>query len=175
MSINYDISRFLNALWIYLIASILTGGFIYEFINNQAPCPLCMLQRLSMVMVVIGPMLNLRFGIRPMHYGVALSGCLFGGAVSLRQISLHICPSFGNYTLELFGFKLYSWAFVTFAASAIGLILLLFLYRPEDKPSKKESRMMWHEKIAFFYIFLVTLTNVVTTYRLCLFGFCGDT
>ena len=60
------------------IATILMVAFGLQFGLNEPPCPLCNLQRAAFVLCGFGFVLNLRFGIQPLHYGLVLLGALFG-------------------------------------------------------------------------------------------------
>lgn len=155
-------TRFLNTLWIYILGGILLGAYIYQVIEAEVPCPLCMLQRLAMVCIAIGPMLNLRIKFIPLHYGISLAGCIFGGTVSLRQISLHVCPGFPTFGVQIFGLELYSWALLVFACSLLGIALLLFLYKEEEaKP------LNLFEKGAFLFMLILVVSNIITTIMEC--------
>lgn len=169
-SFRYQLVRILNTVWIYILSGILIGAYIYQFETHQMPCPLCEIQRLSMICVSIGPMLNLRFGIKPLHYAVSLSACIFGGAVSLRHICLHICPGFPTFGYRVLGFELYTWAFFVFSASLVGMVLLFFLYKNED--SRLKPKLYAYEKGAFGLMFLIALANVLTTFLQCGWGPC---
>jgi disulfide bond formation protein DsbB len=46
---------------------------------------LCLLQRGGLIAAGLGFLLNLRFGLHPAHYGVALAGSVTGAAISMRQ------------------------------------------------------------------------------------------
>lgn len=172
MIIRYHLVRFLNVLWLYILCFVLLGAYIYQFYKHQEPCPLCELQRLAMIVVSIGPMLNIWMGIYPLHYGVSLIAAIFGGTVSLRQISLHICPGFPTFGYPVFGFELYTWAFFVFVASILAVAFFLFLYVPKD--SSVQSKIRVHEYIASILMFLIALANVVTTIIQCGIGPCAD-
>jgi len=161
--------RFLNTLWIYILVGILLGAYIYQEVEAEIPCPLCMLQRLAMICMAIGPMLNLRVKVSTVHYGISLLSCIFGGTVSLRQIALHICPGFPTFGIRIFGLELYTWAFLVFACSLLGLALLLFLYKREEK-----RPLNLFEKGAFAAILLITLSNCITTFLECGLSACSE-
>ena len=67
-----------NALGAAAIATILLVAFGLQFGLNEPPCPLCNLQRVAFVLCSFGFVLNLRFGVQPVHYGLTLFGALFG-------------------------------------------------------------------------------------------------
>lgn len=168
---RFNFLRFLNATWIYLLTLVLIGALIYQFDEKQTPCPLCELQRLSMILVAFGPMLNLRYCMRPSHYALSLCGIIFGGAVALRQISLHICPGFKQWGIPVFGFQLYTWSFLVFGASLIGLAFIYSMSKPED--SQIVQRLSGFEKGAMGLLFIVTLINIYTAFAACGLGHCA--
>jgi len=162
-------ARTLNAIWIYILCGVLLGAFSYEIAEDQLPCSLCLLQRLGMIGVSLGAMLNLRFGIKARHYAFALASAILGGAVSLRQISLHVCPQFPTFGIPVFGYELYTWAFIVALCSGIGITLLLFLYKEGDAP----ERLNTFEWIAIYLMGAVCLANLVTTLVQCGIGPCA--
>jgi disulfide bond formation protein DsbB len=162
----------LNALFIIVLGSVLMAAFGYQAITHEAPCPLCLLQRLGMIGITVGCMLNLRFGTNTAHYGLMLFSALFGGAVSLRQIGLHVCPQFQTFGEPVLGLDLYAWALVVFAASILATAALLYMHGVnKDKAQHKPTHSTFH-KIAFIYIVLITIAEVITTFQLCGFSAC---
>jgi len=129
-----------------------------------------MLQRLAMIGAAISLVCNLKFGIRPLHYGLGILSCSFGTLVSLRQMALHICPEFPTFGEPLLGLDLYWWAFIVFKVSILFFALYLFLY---DSSEEKKVKMSWFEKFVFGLVALLTLSNVVTTFMECGFGACA--
>lgn len=160
--------RILNTLWIYILAAVLIGAYVYQFEEKAIPCPLCMLQRIAIIAISIGPMLNLRFQIKPMHYGISLLAGVFGGVVSFRQICLHICPGFPAFGVQVFGLQLYTWAFLVFSSSVVGCSLLLLLYKPKDKRLK----MHFLEKWAILLMLIVAIANTISTFSECGLSVC---
>ncbi|EOG2476967.1 TPA: disulfide bond formation protein B [Serratia marcescens] len=85
------------------------------------PCPLCQLQRVGLVAIGLGFMMNLRWGVRPSHYGVVLTG-----AVATRQVLLHVLPGDPGFGSAFLGLHFYTWAVVTAAgmtAVTAGLLM----------------------------------------------------
>jgi disulfide bond formation protein DsbB len=160
--------RFLNTLMIFVLVAILASAYYQQFSKHEEPCPLCLLQRLGMIGVATGAFLNLRFGIRPVFYGISILSALGGGAVSIRQILLHVCPGSPTFGTPVFGLGLYTWAFLAFAASLLGISFLLMMYHPTFKAAK----MNLLEKFAAFLLILITFSNMITTFLECGFGVC---
>src|ERR1700728_1159169 len=123
-----DLALVLNAILILILSGILLGAFFVQFYWHEEPCPLCLLQRLGMIGVGIGALLNLKFGIQASHYAVSLLSSLMGGTVALRQISLHVCPGSPQFGIPVLGLSLYTWSFIVFACSVLYISLLMFLY-----------------------------------------------
>lgn len=162
------LQRFLNALVILIISGVILSAFGVQIFLGEEPCPLCYLQRAGMIGVAFALALNLKFGIRPQHYGLALLFTLVGGAVALRQISLHVCPQFPTFGSPVLGMSLYTWSFLVFVCSVFAIALMLLLYRrdQEDVPVEKWSLF------AIGLIFFVTVANVLSTLLQCGFGSC---
>ena len=117
--------RLINALGLLGISFILYVGFVLQFLWNELPCPLCLLQRVGFAFVAIGFMLNVVQGPRPANYGVVLFGAIFGAACALRQVCLHIVPGTGHFGSPIFGIHYYSWAFMLFSATILAVAVLL--------------------------------------------------
>jgi disulfide bond formation protein DsbB len=163
----------INALIIYTIAGILLGAFGVQFIGHETPCPLCLLQRIGMISVAASLALNIKFGIRAFHYGLALLSSFFGGFVALRQISLHVCPGFPEFGLPVLGISLYTWSFFVFVCCVLAVALLLFLYNDREIPEiETELTVNRFQSIAFWLIFLVAFLNVISTFAQCGLGVC---
>jgi disulfide bond formation protein DsbB len=64
--------RQLNALGMLAISAMLTYAFASQFLEQELPCPLCLLQRVGFVAVSIGLLLNVTHGPQPAHYGFAI-------------------------------------------------------------------------------------------------------
>ncbi len=163
--------RTLNALMAIILMGIVTGAYYQQYVRHETPCPLCLLQRLAMIGASVGVLMNLRFGIRMRYTAFTLLSALFGGVVAGRQICLHICPGFPVFGYPVFGLSLYTWSFIAFFCTVVGVMILLFLYMPDQ--SIKQS-LNWFEKFAFFMVLLLTFANVITTLIECGLGPCVD-
>ena len=165
--------RDLNALMAIILSGILLGAFGVQIFMHEQPCPLCLLQRLGMLGVASGALLNVWYGIRMSHYGLILLNSLMGGLVALRQISLHACPGFSVFGIPVLGLSLYTWSFIIFACVVLATALLLFLYDPKESEEPPLPLNLWC-KTSFALIFFVSVVNVVTTLFQCGLGPCTD-
>ena len=166
-------ARLLNALALYLVAAVLIAAFALQVALDELPCPLCLLQRLAIALLAIGPILNLRYGPRPSHYGLTLlvgaAGALFAG----RQILLHIVPPDPGYGSAVLGLHYYSWALVVFALAIVLCAAVLLLDSQFDAPADPPKPALY-EHIAVWLVIAVTAANVLTTVLECGFSACPD-
>src|SRR5262245_51703044 len=133
-----------NAIGAAGIAVIPLVAFGMQFGLNELPCPLCMLQRVALVLCGFGFLLNLRFGVQPLHYGLSILSALLGFAAAGRQVMLHIVPGTGAYGSALFGLHLYTWSAILFAAIIAGIALLMLIGdadHNDDMPFRTISRI----------------------------------
>lgn len=160
-----EFSREINALIVYILSGVLLASMFIEFYHNQKPCPLCLLQRLGMIGVASGELLNIRFGIRMHHYALSYLSVAVGIFVSIWHILLHICPGASKAAVTVFGHSLYFWAFNVFTSAFLGITFLLFFYRPQKKLEIPKKIGLFPIG-AFVLITLITLANfVMLTYR----------
>ena len=161
----------LNTLALAVISAVLAGAFVEQIVFGELPCPLCLLQRAGLITVGLGFLLNLRFGIQPIHYGVALFGALIGASTSVRQILLHIAPGDLGFSKAVFGFHLYTWSFISFVCIMLGIAALLCLYKPGPAERPCRSRLAGFSSLAFL---LIVAANLLSTLLECGFTQCGD-
>jgi len=171
-------ARKLNILFLFMICIPLIGAYGIQFIMGEFPCPLCLIQRLAMLGIACGALMNIRFGIRPMHYGMCILSAVFGACVSTRQILLHIVPAPGNtgYGSPVMGMHLYTWALLIFMATILIIgIIFLFDSQFESKESTQNPREVPAIGVAAFWVaFIVTAANVCTTFLECGLKQCPD-
>ncbi len=165
----------LNAAAVIASVGLVWGAFGIQIFDDEAPCPLCLLQRLGFFAIAAGGLMNLRFGIRPGHYGITLLGALVVMAVSLRQISLHACSNLVDgvctgYGAAPLGWHLYTWAFVAAIAAIVGVALLLMIPTPYVRPAKASILTI----AVFVYVGAAAVANVGATAAQCGLGPCED-
>ena len=160
----------LNTLGLLGITAVLLTGVVLQFTLGELPCPLCLLQRVGFAAVMFGFMLNVIYGPQQRHYGVILLAALFGAAVSLRQISLHVIPGTPGYGSPILGYQFYTWAFVIFAMTVVGVaFLLLFWNRALDRGANEhdKTRLAGPARFVCLLAIAVVLVNVGLTFVEC--------
>ncbi|HEX2787052.1 MAG TPA: disulfide bond formation protein B [Ignavibacteria bacterium] len=182
----HPVAKTINIIGILGLGLVIIGAYTVQFVLNELPCPLCLLQRVGMLMVMTGFAMNLKFGIRPAHYGMSIIGALFGASVSMRQILLHIVPVPGQptgYGTPILGMHLYTWAFIFFMIT-IFIIAVVILFGKQfetssdsltDKSTEPSgSKLEGFAMFAFYVVFILAAANVVTSFLECGLGPCPD-
>ena len=154
----------LNVVALAVITLILAGAFAEQFYFGELPCPLCLLQRIGLMTAGLGFMLNLRFGLQPLHYGVTLIAALVGAATSSRQVLLHIIPDGQGYGMVFFGMNLYTWSFISFVSILLGVGVLLMIGGGVQSAERNLGK--WPRTVMVLFL-LVVMANLVSTLLEC--------
>jgi disulfide bond formation protein DsbB len=166
-------SRILNGMALLGVTGALGVAFFWQFAYGELPCPLCLLQRVALVMAGVGFLLNLRMGPSPMHYAMSIAGALGGMLASGRQVLLHIMPGDPGYGEPFMGLHFYTWAFIAFVAIIVFCAVMLSVDRKwGDSMLKKPLPAIGIVVMALFFI--AVLANVGATTLECGFGPCPD-
>ncbi|MEO6846853.1 MAG: disulfide bond formation protein B [Chthoniobacterales bacterium] len=166
-------TRFVAWGQIVAVCFVLTGSVLYQFVLGELPCPLCVMQRLSFLLACVGPILILRArnAEAPSHksfdarcFALTIFASLAGGAVSGRQILLHIVPPDPGYGPPVLHVHLYTWALIVFVcliiSSAAGVM---------DLVAHPKVLSSWLVKGAMLWI--MTLAVVIVTATFVMEGF----
>jgi disulfide bond formation protein DsbB len=153
---------------VWILVLILAAAFGVQLIAGEPPCPLCVVQRIALMMCALGPLYTLRqtrdraLTCRDLAIGngIAIIAALVGAAVSTRQVLLHILPGDRGFGSPLLGLHLYTWCLIAFvcqiAASGLMLIGLAWL---------EEERVPWRMTNvtagAFVVIVMANLLSVI--------------
>ena len=164
----------LNALGLYGIAFVLAAAFAAQLMLGELPCPLCLLQRVQFAMLAIGPILNVRYGPRPSHYGLSLLTAFTGAIVSARQIFLHIMPGDPGYGSALLGYHYYTWAFIGFAAAIVLIAAMLLFDRQFQNEGATPATASPFARAAVWLVLALTALNLASTLLECGFAACPD-
>ena len=127
------------ALNVWVLVLILAAAFGVQLVLGEPPCPLCVVQRIALMLCALGPLymlLQARDGALTYRSiaigsGMSIISALVGAAVSTRQVLLHILPGDKGFGSPLFGLHLYTWCLIAFisqiAASSLMLIAATWL------------------------------------------------
>lgn len=150
--------------FVFAYFGILSGAmFGYQFAGHELPCPLCILQRMGMMLSSLGAIYVLVGALRgkltntgfTTGVGMAILGAMLGGMISFRQIELHMAPGDPGYGEAVFGLHLYTWAIITFGVVVLfsGFILM---WGKEFMPVAPTAK--WARNIAWIVIWLLIAT-----------------
>jgi disulfide bond formation protein DsbB len=154
----------LAVLWV--IAAI---TLIEQFYLADLPCPLCMFQRIAMILAALGPFYLLCTATRRpftaqdvgVGAGITILASLLGGAVAIRQILLHILPWQAGYGPPLLGYHLYTWALVIFTCNILAASLQLMGLAWFEKGQQIARREVNIMGLAIGLIIIINILGVI--------------
>jgi disulfide bond formation protein DsbB len=150
-------------------------AFFFQIILHELPCPLCILQRIGFIATAVGFLMNLRFGLRPSHYAMALCSALFTSFVALRQIALHVIPGSGAYGSPFFGLHLYTWSFIVAMMIVIVTTVMMGIdSQYENTNSSNGNSRGWMMHIFFGIASLLIVANIISILLECGISECPD-
>lgn len=168
-------AAYFNMLGLFAINMILFAGFYWQIAYGELPCPLCLLQRLGLILIGIALTMNLTYGIKGRHYSLAIIGALTLATISGRQMLLHILPGDTGYGSAVFGLHLYTVCFIIAALAIVSFAALIALpvnsYENNLPGYKYLNNRSLVLGIVFFFFILVAL-NFVSTLAECGFSYC---
>ncbi|MCB5167875.1 disulfide bond formation protein B [Streptomyces bambusae] len=150
---------------------VVCGGLYYQFVEWEYPCPLCIVQRMFMLLAAIGAGVIVRRGMDGtvsgrdymMGWGLSLVAVMAGSFASWRQTMLHILPGDKGYGSEVFGLHLYVWAWILFSASVVAIgIVLAFAHSTADRALPPSYRLPGQLVLGFLGV--VIAINVVAVF-----------
>ncbi|AJI54006.1 disulfide bond formation protein B [Francisella philomiragia] len=175
-----DLIKFLSAIELTGITITIISAFYFQFIMGEIPCPLCLLQRLGLLAIGFGFLLNMRYNVRPSHYALSLLAAVLTSFISLRQIALHVSDPVG-FGSTVFGLHMYTWVFVI-SMVAIVYIAIVMSYPDQYKINKdpneikeaKNNKVRALTHIVFVIFLIAIFTNVTSTFIECGVHECPD-
>lgn len=150
----------------FLVAyiGVLSGAmFYFQFGLGEFPCPLCITQRMGMMLSSLGAVFILVNALRGSlsssrfmtGLGLAVLGALLGATMSVRQILLHIMPGDPGYGGAVLGLHLYTWALVSFVVVLI-FVGALLTFGKEFTPLAPTTR--WARTLTWIVIWMFVFT-----------------
>ena len=161
----YLLAATLNA-WVLVL--VLAAAFAVQLILGEPPCPLCVVQRIALMLCALGPLyvlMRARDGALSARdvaigSGIAIVSALVGAVTSTRQVLLHILPGDAGFGSPVLGLHLYTWCLIAFvcqiAASAVMLIGVAWL-----EAERVSWRMTSVTAAAFVAIVAANLLSVI--------------
>ncbi|NGO77401.1 disulfide bond formation protein B [Streptomyces sp. YC504] len=154
---------------------VVCGGLGVQFISWDYPCPLCMVQRMFMLLAALGAAWIVRRGMSGtvtgrdymMGWGMALVAVMAGGFTSWRQTMLHILPGDKGYGSPVLGLHMYVWAWILFMASVVAVgIVLTFAHHTSDTELPTSPLYRTAGLVVLGFVGLVIAVNLVAVFFL---------
>ena len=171
---------------VFAICAVLVGALWVQFVAGEYPCPLCLLQRMAMILTAIGSIFVIThghyarvqgFSVMGLGYGISILSALVGLMISTRQILLHITPGDAGYGSPVFGMHLYTWAAIVFlVVISVSGVMLIFgrvpiLHCPEchavepgPNAKNKYVRLSWYSWCTFWIFGAIIFINALATF-----------
>ncbi len=110
-----------------VIAAILIAASVMQYAFGELPCPLCLLQRVAMLGICLGILLQFRTGFSYQNTGISLAFALFLLIVAERQTLLDIVPRPGHAYIgsAVFGLHMPVWSIIIALCVLIAFVLKL--------------------------------------------------
>lgn len=165
---------FLNMIELLGVLFILFLAFAFQFIFHELPCPLCLLQRVGLIGVCVGLLLNLRFYAHPSHYALAMLSALLTAFVALRQVALHVVPGTGAYASAFLGYHLYTWSFILSMVIVIYTCIILSLEMQYAARHVAKTPLVFLRNLCFVLVLFIAGANAVSVFFECGLTQCPD-
>ena len=162
----------------FVIAGILTAAMTLQYVNGELPCPLCLLERVAMLGVCFGIMLNFRRGFSYQNTGFSLLFAIVLLVVSVRQSLLDIYPRPGHEYIgsAIFGIHMPVWSIIIALALLTAYAIKLAILGGDEYLREADvSEFPAIRRIAdvlSIYVIAICLINLVSVILQCGFGEC---
>ncbi|MFJ6796545.1 disulfide bond formation protein B [Streptomyces sp. NPDC091268] len=155
---------------------VVCGGLFYQFGLWEYPCPLCIVQRMFMLLAAMGAAHIIRTALTHgavsgrdymMGWGLALVAVVAGSFASWRQTMLHVLPGDKGFGSEVLGLHLYVWAWILSQASVVAIgVVLAFAHSTADRsvPAAGPGAYRTVGLIALWFLGLVIAVNLVAVF-----------
>ncbi|WP_336288163.1 MULTISPECIES: disulfide bond formation protein B [unclassified Bartonella] len=170
---NHHCVIFINCLGLIGLSIVLLVAFYYQLVKFELPCPLCLLQRVGLILAGCGFLLNIHHKIKNTHYSMVILGCMVTSIIAARQIFLHITPDDLGYGSMFLGFHFYTWAFIISVLCILAVIFILILSELPYEFKLFSHFPMFHKIVSGVFVFLIA-ANLVSTILECGSGQCAD-
>lgn len=166
------VGYWLAHLFLLAYCGVLFGGFWMELAGGEFPCPLCILQRMAMLLCGLGPLWIITQAKRgtldlrgyAAGYGVSIVAALLGAAISARQVLLHIQPDDPGYGSAVLGLHLYTWALITFLI-VLAFCGIMMIFARETLPAVPEGAVAeWISRISVWLFMFLIVANMVAVF-----------
>ncbi|MGW5848283.1 disulfide bond formation protein B [Streptomyces sp. NPDC055254] len=155
---------------------VVCGGLFHQFGLWEYPCPLCVVQRMFMLLAATGAAYIIRTALSRgsvsgrdymTGWGLSLVALIGGSFASWRQTMLHVLPGDKGYGSEVLGLHLYVWAWILFQASVVAVgIALAFAHTTADRsvPATGPGPLRTVGTFALAFLALILAVNLLAVF-----------
>ncbi len=149
---------------IFVLCGVLGGSLFIQIVLGDFPCPLCMVQRMAMMLCALGQASilckiyvenRIRWSDFATGHAMTLFSALAGAVMSIRQILLHIVPPDPGYGMAVFGLHLYTWGLFVFAAEMLAVAINLVIAPKNWSEAVPGDRRLTRFVLGFMAILLL--------------------
>lgn len=161
-----------------VIAGILTAAMTLQYAKGELPCPLCLLERVAMLGVCFGIILNFRSGFSYQNTGFSLLSAILLLVIAVRQSLLDIYPRPGHEYIgsPIFGIHLPVWSIIIALALLIAYAIKLAILGGDEYLRQAEvAEFPVIRRLASalsIYIILICVVNLISVLLQCGLGEC---
>jgi disulfide bond formation protein DsbB len=163
-------------LGLIVVAGILTAATTMQYAFGELPCPLCLLQRVTLFGFCLGSLLSFRWGFSWRNSGISLLFAVLLLIISVRQTLLDIYPRPGHAYIgsAVLGLHMPVWSVVIALALVIAqaVQLLVFGGQRQRLPANAFPALALAGKIVGLYVVLLCAINLVSVVLQCGLGEC---
>lgn len=164
-------SNVVDLLGVFVISAM---AILIQLFFHELPCPLCLLQRIGLMGIAFGYVLNIMHGNRANHYAYSCIAAIITMFISMRQILLHIVPGSGGYGDPIFGIHMYTWVFIICIVAITWNLLMIIIY-PEDLRHERLIRKVKLGNNKFIKVAVIAYILIVALNFALAFLECGTT
>lgn len=164
-----------------LIAFILSAALYLQFVYNEIPCPLCLLQRVAYLGIGFSIMLNLRNNYSLRHDGLMLLVTVILLIISTRQTLLDIYPRPGHEYIgtAILGLHMPVWSIIIsvllFSIYALKFCIFGYIKDLENISLASFPILKFSAVVVMWFIIALCSVNLVSSYIQCGLQSCHTT
>lgn len=157
-------------------AGVVCGGLAFQFALGEPACPLCLVQRMCMLLAATGAAYIVRTALTDgavtgraymTGWGLSLVALVAGSFAAWRQTMLHVLPGDKGDGAEVAGLHLYVWAWILFQVSVVAIgVVLAFAHMTADR-AIPATGPGWHRAaglVALWVLAAVVAVNLVAVF-----------
>jgi disulfide bond formation protein DsbB len=156
------------------LAAVLGAALVLQFGFGEAPCPLCLLERVGMFGACFGLMMHFRRGQAARATGVGLASSVFLLVVSARQVLLDIVPRPGHAYVgsTVLGLHMPVWAVVIAVALVAAFAARLAVFGTPARDNDEPVAVAELARAAGLLVVALAAINLAAVLLQCGFGEC---